>query len=206
MGSVWSAANDEFVVLVSYEQVTLLNFPRSSPRIEVMAACLQRWCDPDGRSAWATQRGPASIVVRRYVAPRTIPRPCLARGVAVTAYASAPRSASHQGVTKKRGKSFAFPSARDGFRLCSLPKTCEPDVVITWSGGSPILSRAQRTRAEPRPSICCARNWRRCRWPSNQGGLESAKPDVQSRFKKPGGVRPDLRLWGTLHDERAEQG
>jgi len=37
-----------------------------------------------------------------------------------------------------------------------------------------------------------------------EDGLESAKPDLQSTFKKPGGVPADPRLWEMLYDGRAE--
>ena len=42
--------------------------------------------------------------------------------------------------------------------------------------------------------------------PYKEDGLESAKPDLQSTFKKPGGDPAGPRLWETLHDGRAETG
>ena len=41
---------------------------------------------------------------------------------------------------------------------------------------------------------------------NNEDGLESAKPDLQSAFKKPGGATAEPRPWGMLRDGRAEGG
>ena len=40
----------------------------------------------------------------------------------------------------------------------------------------------------------------------NEDGLESAKPDLQSTFKKPDGDTAEPRLWGMLRDGRAREG
>src|SRR5437763_66683 len=40
---------------------------------------------------------------------------------------------------------------------------------------------------------------------NDEDGLESAKPDLQSPFKKPGGGTAEPRLWEMLRDGRAER-